>query len=554
MKYFQIPGGDRIPIAGRKSVAAPAAKASASPTNSVFGNPAGSFRTPMPTGSLKSYRVPKPRERKEGIRNSRFCRAQLGIIKALFEHTTRYAVGNGLAPTSLCEDAEWRPRADAYFHSLSSSKRFDIRGDCDFPQMQKMVLPDVMCDGDAGAIPVRDKQANPRLQFFPTEAIGDCFGSSEFDGMGFWNEGIMRSEVGERIAYRILTDHQPGSRVALRAYTDYPAESFFHIGKVDRINGNRPLPWLYHGDQAAINILDLNQLEMAATRLNSYFAAAIKTRGGDMPDVFKGMSAAELGLDDEEAGTSTANPDAPNPDLVARAEKRIVDLFGQAAIIPLEDGQEFQFFKDGRNTSTVTDFINYLIADISVGFGVPWQFIWSVTGMAGPFARLLLQQADWFFTDVANMLVSDFCQPVWEGAIEDAMLRRLLPPPKPGTNWRAVQWQGPGSMSIDRGRDGRLYLEMVKNGMLRRSRWHQMTGESGLTECRATIDELAELIAYCRHKEVPPEYYFGREFGGSALAGAITGEQPGTQQIPAEDLAAAVVEQLLQQGLVVAGR
>lgn len=545
MKYLNIPGGSRIPIPGSKS---PAAKTAARPTNSVFGNPASTFGSPMPSGSLKSARVPKPRERKQGILNSRFCRAQLGIIKALFEHTTRYAVGNGLSPTSLCEDVEWRPRADAYFAALASSKKFDIRGDCDFPQMQKMVLPDVMCDGDAGAIPVRDRMGNPRLQFFPTEAIGDHAGPSEFDGLGHWREGIMRSEVGERIAYRVLTERQPGVRGEARAYRDYPAESFFHIGKVDRINGNRPLPWLYHGDQAAINILDLNQLEMAATRLNSYFAAAIKTRGGDMPDVFKGMSKAELGLDeDEESGSSSATPDA---DLVARAEKRIIDLFGQAAIIPLEDGQEFQFFKDGRNTTTVTDFINYLIADISVGFGVPWQFIWSVTGMAGPFARLLLQQADWFFTDVANMLVSDFCQPVWEGVIADAMFRRLLPLPKPGTNWRAVQWQGPGSMSIDRGRDGALYLQMVKSGMLRRSRWHRMTGESGMAECHATIDELADLIEYCRSKGVPPEYYFGREFAGSSLSGQIAGQTPVAGQTSPEDLAAALVQQMLQQGII----
>ncbi len=547
MKHLLLPGGARIPIPSRQIEAAPAATTKDKPRNAadVFGNPAGPFRDRYPTGSLKSYRIPKPRARKESIRNSRFCRAQLGIVKALFEQTARYALGNGLVPTSTCEDPEWRPRADAYFAAVAGSKNFDIRGDCNFAQMQKMLLPDVMCDGDAGAIPVRDRMRNPRLQFFPTEAIGDHPGVSRFDGMGTWEEGIMRSDVGERIAYRILSDCKPATRGSRQAFTDYDAASFFHIGRVDRINGNRPMPWLYHGDQSAINILDLNQLEMAATRLNSYFAAAVKSRSGDLPDAFRGMTNAEAGVDDVVVeGEEPLSEDAAR---VRAAEKRIIDLYGQAALIPLADGEELQFFSNNRNAMSVVEFINYFIADMATGFGVPWQFIWSLTGMAGPYTRLILQQADWFFTDVADMLVGDFCQPVWEGVIEDGMARRLLPPPARGTNWRAVQWQGPGAMSIDRGRDGRLYLEMVKNGMLRRSTWHEMTGKPGMVECRKNIDELADLIEYCRDKGVPPEYFFGSEFGRSALAGAITGERSGAPQVNSEELATAMVEQIMAQ-------
>lgn len=553
-----IPSSARNWLRGRVSItqapqapAAPEATNTASPINSVFGNSSSTFRSPSAYGSLKSFRVPKPKERKDAIANSRKLRAQLGIIKALFEQTARYSLGNGLVPSSLCEDVEWRPRADEYFRSVTGSKDFDIRGDSNFSQMQKTVLPDVICDGDAGAIPTRDREGNPRLQFFPSEAIGDHPGPSIFDGLGSWDEGVMRSDAGERIAYRILKDRKPGMRGEFRPYFDYDARNFFHIGRVDRINGNRPLPWLHHGDQSAINILDLNNLEMAATRLNSYFAAAIKTRTGDVPaSISELLNEAEANLDEkkEEGAEETSHEE----DVVAKAEKRMIDLFGEAAILPLEDGQEFQFFKHDRGTATVTEFINYLIADISVGFGVPWQFIWGMTGMAGPYARLVLQQADWFFSDVADMMVSDFCQPVWEGVIEDGLNRRLLPPPAAGTNWRAAQWQGPGSMTIDKGRDGKLYLEMVKSGMLRRSSWHEMTGKPGIDECHKTIDELADLIDYCREKEVPPEYFFGKEFAGSGLAGAMAGTAPGTSALPADELAATVVELLMDHGLILA--
>lgn len=488
------------------------------------------------------------------MRNSRHLRAQLGIVKALFEQTARYSLGNGLVPTSSCEDKEFRNRADDYFHAVTSTKKFDIRGDSTFSQMQKTVLPDVICDGDAGAIPIRDREGNPRIQLFPAEAIGDHHGSSIFDGLGRWDDGVMRSESGERIAYRILKEHQPGMPGHFQAYSDYAAENFFHIGKVDRINGNRPMPWLHHGDQSAINILDLNNLEMAATRLNSYFAAAIKTSTGDIP-----VSIADLTGDDlADDGKSSDGDVAKTLTKAQEAEKRIIELYGQAAILPLEDNQEFQFFKHDRGTASVTEFINYLIADMSVGFGVPWQFVWGMTGLAGPYARLVMQQADWFFNDVADMMVCDFCQPVWEGIIEDGMNRGLLAPPEMGTNWRAVTWQGPGSLTIDKGRDGKLYLEQIKSGLGRRSNFYRATGAGGINECYKDIDEVADLMAYCDSRGVPYELYFGREFSGAGSAGPSpgrTGPDPAENQLPpsqlsTDEIAASVVEMMLDQGLI----
>lgn len=529
---------------------APAAVAPIKPTN-VFGNPAGGFHSPAAYGSMKSFRVPKPKERREAIVNARKLRAQLGIMKALGENTARHALGNGLQPGSLCQDKEWRPYALDYFHSIVGTKRFDIRGESDFFQLQKLVLTDVIFDSDAGVVPTRDRDGNPRLQLFPTEAIGDCGGASVFDGFGGrWEEGILRSEAGERLAYRILRERRPGAPGTFKPYFDYDARNFFYIGRTDRINGGRPMPWMYHGDQSALNILNLNNLQMAKERLNAYFVAAIKTRDGGLP-----FSLEDAMREEDISTTADTGEDAPTraESQVAKAEKRIIDLFGQGALLPLEKDQEFQFFNNSSDSQSFRSFIEYLIADIATGFGVPWQFVWGLTGMAGPYTRLVLQQADWFFQDVQSMMITDFCQPVWEGVIEDGMNRGKLRLPKAGTNWRASQWQGPGSMTIDKGRDGKLYLDMVKSGMGRRSTWNRLTGLNGMPECFAAIDELKELMEYCDNQLVPREYYFGREFGTAGGYGAAT--QPG-QPDPEEaatNIAEQVVEMMLSRGLVISG-
>lgn len=474
----------------------------------TFGNATTGYRT-RSSASLVDMRDARPIERRESMRNSRFLRAKLGLVKALYANSTRYALGNGLRPSSNCVDEDWAAMADTLFLEWASKKTYDIREELNFFQAQKVVLPDVMCDGDAGAAPVRDFDGVPRVQHFPSDVIGDSAGASIFGGSPStkWRDGILRNSVGTPVAYRVLRD--PNDRIQrpeARAFWDYPTRGFWHIGRTDRINANRPLPWLHHGDQAATNILDLNVLEMQAAKLNSYFAAAIKTADGGMPAGITELLTKET----ENVVTGT---DADGNTVTTPTERTYLNLMGGAGVPVLEPGEELQFFRNERPSTTFAGFIDYLVADIATGFGVPWQFVWGMTGLAGPHARLVLQQADWFFSDCADMLVSDYCQPVWESFISEAMNSGQLRPPAPGANWRTVQWQGPGALTIDKGRDGKMYLDMIANGMHRRTAWHEMTGKDGKSELRKTVAEVRYIIDLCETAGVPVEYVLGKQAG-----------------------------------------
>ncbi len=486
----------------------------------------------------------RPRTRREAIKSSRTLRSSLGIMKALGENTARYSVGRGLSPSSMCEDTDWAKEADEIFDVLTNTKKFDVREDLTFKGMQKVILPDVMFDGDAGAAPVRLRgETQPRIQLFPADAIGDGGGASIFGYEGArWSEGILRSEVGTPIAYRILKSSPVTGGYTGNAFWDYQADHFFHIGRTDRINGNRPMPWMYHGDQSALNILDLNTLEMAAFRLNSYFAAAIRAvEGSNLKGVFDDLASTQTRTVTEEDPNSTTTPPA---DRARELETRLASLFGKAAIMDLEPGEEMQFYKNERDPANFKSFVDYLVTDIAVGFGVPPHFIWGLSGLTGPYVRLVLQQADWFFQDCAEMMVQDFCQPVWEGVIQDAMFRGVLRAPRAGTNWRRVHWQGPGSMTIDKGRDGKMYLDQLKNGIGRRSAWYEMIGMGGINECRRDIDEIAELIAYCDAKGVPHNYYFGKDIANSTTAPVA---DPG--QADTEDVVEGLANELEMRGM-----
>lgn len=518
---------------GRRAVvpteaAAPVATSTRRPTMNVttsdantFGNSSIGYRS-RSSATMTNLRDAPVTERRDAIRNSRFLRAKVGFFRALYDNTGRYALGRGLMPSSTCKDRDWAGRADELFLEWASSKKYDVREGMNFFETQKVLLSDVMCDGDAGAAPVRAPDGTPQVQHFPSDVIADCGGASVFGGgNGRWRDGILRNAVGAPIAYRVLRDHIEKMRdPSARAYWDYPAYGFWHICRNQRINENRPLPWIHHGDQSGLNILDLNVLEMQVQKINSYFTGAVKTMNGEMP---VGIQQALV----SEAQTIANGTDADGVPQTKSVDRTFLDLHGAGGILNLMPGEEFQFFTNGRNAANFKELIEYFASDISIGFGLPVQFVWALTGLAGPQTRMVLQQADWFFIDVADMMVSNYCQPVREAFLADAMNRGKLRAPAPGTNWKATHWQGPGSLTIDKGRDGKLYVNLVENLMGTRKDFYRSTGKDGMTGLREAIEEIAQIRDIAEEFDLPLEIVLasmnGKPIGaeGDKMADAV---------------------------------
>ena len=496
-------------------------------SHATYGTGLRTTATYLPMRELREARL---MDRREAIKSSRFLRNRLGLVKALFENSARHAVAGGLSPTTQSGDTDYDLYTDELFDSVANRRTFDIREDHTFYGMQPMLLADMMCDGDCGGAKVRDENGEPRVQLFPSEALGDA----GVGGSG-WKDGIQRDITGRPLRYRILKDTLPGAIAAGPRYWDYPAAQFLHIARFDRININRPMPWLTHGKESCLDILDQTALEKAVRKINSYIAAAITTPTGEAPVGF------EDALTDEQDSVTTEKRDGTTPQ--KNVTRTYADFLGGAAIPVLQDGEKFEFFQNSRTSMTTTDFIDWLVGDIAIGFGVRREFVWSVLGMSGPNTRLILQQTDWFFQHLQEVLISCFCQPVWESIVADALNRgKLKLPKKAGANWRNVHWQGPQSMSIDKGRDGQLFETLIRSGMLSRSEWHEMSGKAGRRQRFRIMDELAEDIAYCQGKQIPLELYFGTHPGQLVT-------QPGKNTNDPEAIAEAVINMMRSQKL-----
>lgn len=538
-------------MAGRiwKAIAAArAAYTAITNTETTTALPIANLPTPFGTGNsgmrssaafwpLRDLREAKPQDRRTSQQTSRWLRNRLGLVKALMEGSARHALGEGLSPSANSGDTEYDKRADDLFDQIANRKGFDIRQEHTFYRMQPLLLQDMICDGDAGAAKVRSPDNRPCLQLFSAEAIDNTGTEAMSEG---WREGILRNLEGAAIKYRIIKENLPGQYSGPRRHWDYRADEFLHLARFDRLNINRPMPWLNHGHGSCVTMLDLRELELKVAVLNSYFAGAITTPDGETPDAILEAVATRRGSKTHQTADGTTTTE--------ETVRKYAEFFGGAALPVLKEGEKLEFFKNDRASTTFTGFIDWLVNDIAWGLGVPPQFVWTVMGMTGPNARLILQQSEWFFKHLQSLMVERFCQPVWESLIAEALNRGILKAPKPGAVWNAVHWQGPQSMTIDKGRDGQLFKELVNGGMMSRSEWHEMNAKHGRNHRRRIIDELAEDLAYCQEKKVPMEIYFGTAPGQMGAAGATPPQ--GDPRKTAE----AVVNMLEEQGWFRQGR
>lgn len=439
--------------------------------------------------------------RHELLKKSRWLRNNMGLVKRMVKGVARYSVGSGLSHIPATGDKEFNKRADAYFEAWASSPGLsDVRGKMSFWKMQDFVAQALIGDGEIFALKVNNPlmvrkpgdPGCPAIQLMETQLCADPLLSSAPRTDGF-KEGIKRNEWGATVEYRFLRDRKPGEMDNL-AFTDQPAPSVLHVMDNDRVDQLHGITWLHHGENCAIDILDLKALEKAAVKVHSTFAAAIKRKdaGAQQTRSFSG---------DLKKG-QPARPGGP----VVSYE----NFAGGAAMLNLGDGEEFQLLTSNRPQMTWTAFLDYLVRDIAWGLGVSPEFIWAVSGMGGANTRFILEDAKWFFEYVQRILVETFCQPVYAWVIADAIEQGLLEPPSQefAADFAKCLWQGPAKITVDIGREGNLEIERLRNGLTSWDDIYAARGQSGRKMISKRIDELKEVMDECKEKGVPFELLF----------------------------------------------
>lgn len=461
---------------------------------------------------IDSRREVTYRTRIELVKKSRWLSNNLGIYRRFTNGTARYAVGCGIVHSPATEDKPWNVLADSYFDDWASNEVIcDVRGRINFWKMQKSLCQAMIRDGDGFAIKVgngtqtlpsgKNVPGLPQLQWLESNYVANLQNYSSINGVddeGF-KDGIRSNSFGKVAAYRVLQDTQP-NLYDLRDSLIIPADAMRHVYDAERATAIRGLPWAYHGMNSALDIMDAVSLEKAAWKLHSTLAGSIKKKSGD-------------------AGKGSFSGDLLKvPGTTGDGKPRVIayeNFASGAAILQLGLDEEFELFSSKRPNTAFAEFVNFLVRDMAWGFGVSPEFMWSVAGLTGPNSRLVIEDCNWFFEEVQDLIVNLLCRPIYTWVISRAIIRGELPECK-DPNWWRCHWQGPAKVTIDEGRAGILELAQIDAGLGTREEFWAKRGRGGRKQMMARVDEIADEKAYCKSKGVDYAEYRVMKPGANA--------------------------------------
>jgi len=418
---------------GRPIVAAPQPRKRATINSHYRGTESNRFRTSLPYIAADINQTLNRGTRRRLMAFSRWLYANHGMVRGAVNDVARYALGTGLTPQS--QSAEAKAYED-YFAEWS--KVCDVAGQFTFAQMQRMASIRMDVDGDIGFLMIGRQDAFPQLQLIESHNIASE--SLKYNEAG--HDGVMVSPSGKPTAYNVKSGDE---------FRSISANNFILVYDPDRVAQLRGVSALAHAIDHIRDATDILEFEKVGVKMNSAIGMAITTQGGIADD---GSSLIEDGY--SAADTGIVAWDTFQPGMVPR----------------LKIGESIESFASNKPSAAFAGFLEYLLRDVALGLGVPYEFIVEPSKQ-GTASRFILEKAARRFEERQALITSRFCNRVWGWVIARGIKRGDLPA---SSDWWRVNWQAPKKITVDLGRESKANQDAIKMG-LRTMR--EDTGERG---------------------------------------------------------------------------
>ncbi len=415
----------------------------------------GRERRYVPAVADDSDKTLTPSARKQVLGLARYLHANNGMVRGAVADLTRYSVGGGLVPQSQASPEI----AEAYENFWREwSKIADATGRRSFEQLQQLASIRMDVDGDAGFVLRKTATGYPQLQLVEGHAIGS---DSEDKG---WFDGVRVTPDGQPLAYRVLGPD--------KTHTDIAARDFILLAETERAGQQRGLSALAHALDHVRDVADILSYEKTGVKMAASVGIAITTQAGAV---------------DEGASYIESGADAP-----VSAGGSPLETFEAGMVPRLRIGEKIESFSSNRPNPSFTGFIEHLLRDVSVGLGLPFEFIWNAEKLGGASQRFVLAKAQRRFEQRQSYLTGALLNRVWGWVIASAIKRGDLPK---SDDWWRVRWQAPAKITVDVGREANANRDDIRMGL---RTLQEDAGERGVDwmELRGQAErETADLIA-----------------------------------------------------------
>lgn len=408
--------------------------------------------------------------------------------------------------------------------------------DCDmaridnFCELQQLAFLNWLISGDCLAVlPVKPRLNQPydlRVQLIEADRLCSPDNCDTIDNKIVG--GVEVDQSGEVVAYHIA-DHHPLSY----AYADISwqrVEAFgkttgrrnvLHLMNRERIGQRRGVPFLAPVIESLKQLGRYTDAELVAAVVSGMFTVFIEKADASSEDAIGSIIPEEVQVDAEDETTIELAP---------------------GAVIDLNEGEKAHDMNPGRPNANFGGFVEAICQQIGASLEIPYELLMKRFNSSYTASKGALEEAWKMFNMYRDWLATDFCQPVYEEWLTEAVAKGRIKAPGFFTDpvirkaYCGAKWNGPAKGMLDPVKEVTAAEKRVQNGFSTRSdETMQMTGTSYYNNIEQLKHEEKEL----REVKKIANANANKQKSPAAAAGAgnepAAGQQDAGQSIRSDD-------------------
>lgn len=407
----------------------------------------------------------------------------------------------GLSPEAA---KEWQRHTEAEFRLWAGRKdACDATGVNNFDALQQLALVSWLMSGDVFAVLKRRKsdQIRPyslRIHLVEADRVRTPM---EYGGTSYPNVTNGKNpDTGNRIFDGVEVDSS-GMAVAYFVHSTYPWEitseedewirveicgqktglpNILHVMSSERPDQYRGVTYLAQVMEPLLQLRRYTDSALMMALVQSYFTAWIITKSN--PD----------GIPFNETGDGVVGVPGANPAETPRGEHEYGMGAGTINVVP--EGEDVKFGNPTMPVASFDAFVKTFCKLVGAGLGIPYDVLVKEYNSSYSAARAALLDAWEEFRTRRKWFVDDFCQPVYETWLAEAVARgRVNAPgffddPLIRAAWCSAQWIGPVQGSIDPLKEAEAAVLQIQHAL---KTHEQVTMEVSGGDWDANVEQLA---------------------------------------------------------------
>ncbi len=412
---------------------------------------------------------------------------------------------------------EWRLWAD--------SPDCDIQRIDNFYELQQLAFLNWLMSGDCLAVlPIKPRLNQPydlRIQLVEADRLSSPDYCDTYDNKIVG--GVEVDRDGEVVAYHISDQHPLSYEVAeikwqrVEAYGKKTGRrNVLHIMCRERIDQRRGVPFLAPVIEALKQMGRYTDAELIAAVVSGLFTVFIEKEANGEGEAIGSM--------------------IPDEELVDSMDDTSIEM-GPGAVVDLNAGEKIHDSNPGRPNANFQGFVEAICQQIGAALEIPYELLVKRFNASYTASKGALEEAWKMFRMYRRWLANDFCQPIYEEWLSEAVAKKRIDAPGFFEDpiikkaYCGAEWNGPARGTLDPKKEVQAAESRVANGFSTRSQeTMEMTGGdfySNVEQLKHEEKKLSEVKKIGSENEQPKQQAAAPAAGAGNEQAAGTEPEPG---------------------------